>query len=40
MDPAGRAETRDAQSMAVVAAGLCLIAAVSWAVALLTKVRY
>jgi hypothetical protein len=40
MDPAGRAVTRDAQSMAVVAAALCLIAAVSWAVVLLTKVSF
>ena len=37
MDPAGREATRDAQSMAVLAAALCLLAAASWAAVLLTK---
>ena len=38
MGPAGRGETWDAQVVAVVAAALCVIALVSWAVAVLTKV--
>ena len=38
MGPAGRGETWDAQVMTVVAAALCVIALVSWAVAVLTKV--
>jgi hypothetical protein len=37
MDPAGGRPTHDAQDMAVVAAALCLVAAVSWAVAVLAK---
>jgi hypothetical protein len=40
MDPAGQAVTWDAQAMAAVAAGLCLLAATSWAVAVLTKATF
>jgi hypothetical protein len=38
MDPAGMSEARDAQAMAGVAAVLCLGTAVTWVVAILTKV--
>jgi hypothetical protein len=37
MDPAGEEETWDAVSMAGIAVALCLLAAVSWAAVLLTK---
>jgi hypothetical protein len=40
MDPAGLVGTWDAQSRAVVAAALCLLAAATWAVILLTKVSF